>query len=81
MILYRGPPGGARIFKEHCPRCGGNEYLEDDFYTLLRHCLLCGRERNLDGSPFTPLPLVSPKQATRHHRYPMHRRRHNDWLR
>lgn len=33
--------------ERHCPRCGGNVYLEKDFYGWFEKCLQCGYNRDL----------------------------------
>ena len=46
-----------------CPKCNGNVYIEkDDTNQWVRHCLLCGRETNLDGSPYKSPFVIQRKR-------------------
>ncbi len=38
---------GGFISKTKCPRCGGNVYLDTDYYGWYEECLQCGHTQNL----------------------------------
>jgi hypothetical protein len=39
---------GGFIQRAKCPKCGGNIYLDTDFYGWYEECLQCGYTKNLE---------------------------------
>ncbi len=37
------------FIQKHCPKCGGNVYLDRDFYGWHEKCLQCGYTRDLEA--------------------------------
>ena len=62
----------SRFVKKHCPKCGGNIYLDADYYGWYEQCLQCGYIYDMEspsefieristgdkGIPATKEPLV-----------------------
>ncbi len=50
--------------REKCSHCKtGNQYIDrDETNVWVRHCLLCGRETNLDGSPYKSPFVIQRKR-------------------
>ncbi len=44
------------IVSRYCPRCHGILYFERDWNRRVLHCFNCGREFEIDGNPYKPLP-------------------------
>jgi hypothetical protein len=38
---------GGFLQKTKCPKCGGNVYLDTDYYGWYEECLQCGYTKNL----------------------------------
>ena len=38
---------GGFIKKAKCPKCGGNIYLDSDYYGWFEECIQCGYTRNM----------------------------------
>jgi transcription initiation factor TFIIIB Brf1 subunit/transcription initiation factor TFIIB len=36
------------LTRKHCPKCGGNIYLSNDYYGHYEQCLQCGYTCDLD---------------------------------
>jgi ribosomal protein S27AE len=47
---------------KQCPKCGGNIYLNTDYYGRYEQCLQCGYTRDLDAVDKHQKPLVQLKQ-------------------
>lgn len=38
---------GGFVNKARCPKCGGNVYLDNDYFGWYEECLQCGFTRNM----------------------------------
>ncbi len=37
-----------RLRRSRCPKCGGNLYVDTDYYGTVEKCLQCGYSRDLE---------------------------------
>ena len=49
-----------------CPKCGGREFLDKDYYGDYAQCLQCGHLRNLDKVIEAPAHIGGEVYATPH---------------
>ena len=50
------------LMKTRCPRCGGNIYLEEDYFGSYESCLQCGYDGDTENIIESPEELVSSGQ-------------------
>lgn len=48
---------------ERCPKCGGNVYLERDYYGWYEQCLQCGYARDLKSLVEVPEKTEQTKKS------------------
>jgi predicted nucleic-acid-binding Zn-ribbon protein len=64
---------GGFVNRAKCPKCGGNVYLDNDYFGWYEECLQCGYTRNLQkvvrvdaegGDKYieTPIEIPVPKR-------------------
>jgi hypothetical protein len=63
---------GGFVSKAHCPKCGGNIYIDSDHYGWFEGCLMCGYVRNLKKMPAVKVDpgdkyMAQSESKTGHH--------------